>query len=384
MAPLSVALVVVTLGAAFGILSGRGAIIGMVSTLVIVFFTTLFGGSRYGVSSPTGPMTAAIAVILAQNVGLSSENLLGLTLILTAIILFLLSRTAILKLVKMVPNLVVSGFVNGIALLIIISQINAVDLQIDWVIMLVTFGVAVLAKRHAFMVIVAMSAVTFLLNLSPSYLNISQTFSALEFSLPAFESLNFTNLMSILPLSFELAIIALLDTLLTALIVDKETGEKTNMPKELGGQSLSLAALSFFGGIPGAQSTVPSMTLLKEGGNNKYAKPLMTVFCLLLVLVFAPLIKYVPIAVFGGVILKIALDVADLTSIKSILKKDAHHRWVQLFVLLGTCLSTVLISLNLAVIGFTFLFVFWNRIVGKEWRLPDLRFKEQEGLIDEV
>lgn len=406
LAPLSVSMVVITLGAAFGVLSGRGALIGMVSTCVITLITALIGGSRYGVSSPTGPMTAAIGAILILDqrwlqthvADLDLVGLINLTLLMAGVILFLLTLFRVHKLVKWVPNLVVSGFVNGIALLIILAQFRSMELQADWILMGVTFLFALGVNRlnqkfthlawrvlsGSFFVILIMSLFTWMVDGPVSYINLEANLFSLDLSLPKLSAINFETTKIIVPLAFELALIALLDTLLTAVIMDKKSRRKTQMTRELTGQSLGLAVMSFFGGIPSAQSTVPSMMLYQEKGHHKLSKIILAGFCILFTFAFAQLITFVPLAVFGGIILKIAVDVADFTSLKTILHESGRHRWTHLAILLGVALSTVLLSLNLAVIFFTLIFVFWNSLAPKKWHIPDLKLSESEGFADEI
>jgi SulP family sulfate permease len=409
LAPLSVAIVVVTLGAAFGVLTGRGATLGMVSATIIALTTALIGGSRYGVSSPTGPMTAAIAVILvtqkawlAEHVGygLDSLELMNLTLLLAAVVLIAFVAMRVHKLVSWIPNLVVTGFVNGIAVLIALAQFRAIETQLDWALMGVTFLVALALSRFgkrfthlawqlitgSLFVIVGMSLVVAALGLPVSSLAIEASILDIRPTLPPIASIDLNLLWLLFPLALELALIALLDTLLTSVIMDQRTPLKTNHARELTGQSFSLFFVSLIGGVPGAQSTVPSIMLLEENGHHRLSKLFIGLFCLILTIGFAPLIQFVPLAVFGGVVLKIAVDVADFTAFKTLLfKHKKHHRWAQLMIVIGTFISTVLLSLNMAVISFTILFVLWNHIVPKRLRIPDLDPQtESEGLIDEL
>jgi len=406
LAPLSVSMVVITLGAAFGVLSGRGALIGMISTCLITVVTSIVGGSRYGVSSPTGPMTAAIGTILLLDQewlqshisNISAVELMNLTLLLSAIILFLLTVLKVHKLVKWVPHLVISGFVNGIALLIALAQFKSMNGWADWSLMgttlLVTVIVSQLNKNFehqiwraisgSFFVIVLMSLVVFFIKAPVSYINLESGFSSLGFILPKLSLIDLEMLWIILPLALELALIALLDTLLTAVIMDKKSRHhKTQMTRELSGQSLSLFGVSFFGGIPGAQSTVPSMMLYQEGGHHRLTKLTLAGFCILFTFIFGGLLQFVPLAVFGGLILKIAFDVSDPTAIKTLFKSKSKQKSAQLLVSIGTTLSTVFLSLNLAVIFFTATFAFWNGFVPKKWRIPDLKESESEGFSDE-
>ncbi len=379
----------------------------MVSTSVITLITALVGGSRYGVSSPTGPMTAAIAVILlmdqqwlqTHHSTFDHNALLNLTLIISGLILLFLVLLRVHKLVKLVPNLVVSGFVNGIALLIILAQFKAIKTNSDIGLMLVTLLVALIVHQFSqkfthlvtriiassLSVIVLMSIIALFIPFEFSYLTLESSFNSFTLDLPPLAAINFETFFIIFPLAFELALIALLDTLLTALIMDKKSGRKTQLSRELTGQGISLFGVSIIGGIPGAQSTVPSMMLLQEGGHHRYTKLLLAFFCIAFTFIFSNLIQYVPLAVFGGVILKIAYDVADFTAIKNLIYSSAQNKPLRIIIVLGTCLSTVLISLNLAVVGFTILFVLWNSISPKKFQITDLQpIAESEGLIDEV
>lgn len=400
---LSVALLVVTLGAAFGILSGRGPLIGMLSAAIICFITSLVGGTRYGVSSPTGPMTAAIAVIFASDQAWLSthvsqygaDQILGLTLITSAVILMILNLLKVHQLLKWVPNLVIAGFLNGIAVLIIISQMNSLELWQDGLIMGITFLISIgFAKirvklEHpitqlllsSFFVIILMTLISHLIGLELTYLDLSfaSLFDSVNLNLPHFE---WPLVWIILPLAFELSLVALLDTLLTGVIMEKKTKHKTKHMQELGGQSIALFVTGLISGLPGAQSTVPSMMLYKEGGHHKWSKLFVSIFAVLITLAFVPLIQYVPVAVFAGLIFKIAYDVADFTAVRSVF---THKEWVSPLILIGTLLSTVLLSVNLAVIGFTMIFVLWNFIMPKRFRITDLEAEvEAEGMIDEL
>lgn len=407
LAPLSVSMVVITLGAAFGVLSGMGAVVGMVSACLITLVTALVGGSRYGVSSPTGPMTAAIGAILVLDqkwlaehvVDLSLTELLSLTMIMAAAILFLLNLFKIHRLAKWVPQLVIAGFVNGVALLIMIAQFKSMNQLADWILMFATFllalrlGFGAKKSKHmvqqllssSFLVIVIMSILTALFDWSVSFISLQPINLSGLFRWPRFDQINGELLLIVLPLAFELALIALLDTLLTAMILDRKSRTKTHLTRELMGQSLGMLAIGLVGGVPAAQSTVPSMMLWQEKGYHRLSKLALALFCIFFTFVFADLIGHVPLAVFGGVILKVAIDVADFTSIKALFCAEKKQKLMRMFVMGGTMLSTVFLSLNLAVILFTTAFVFWNTWSPKQWRIPDLRpLEESEGLIDEL
>lgn len=411
LAPLSVSLVVLTLGAAFGVLSGRGALLGMVSAVVVTLITALLKSSSFGVSSPTGPMTAAIAVILVADqkwltegaANFSAGELLNLTMLLAALFLIIFRVLRLQNLVKFVPNLVVAGFVNGIAVLILLAQLRAINTTNDWLLVGATFVITMILSslgkkwQHpvvrilasSLIVIVGMSLMAAIFNLNVSYLAIEGGLQDISLTLPDWQNLDWSTTWFVSKLALELALICLLDTLLTAVLMEQKTDEAAKYGREVVGQSLAMALTGLLGGIPSAQSTVPSMMLYKEHADPRWGKLILAGFCLILTVLFADLLAYVPQAVFAGVILKIAIDVADFTVFKTLLKRRGregnYQYWGRKIIVVGTLLSTVLLSLNLAVIGFTLFFVAWNYLVKPKYRILDLvQGQEMEGLTDEV
>ena len=131
-AGLIVSFVALSLGASFGILSGRtnGAFVGMMSAGIIAFVTALFGGTRVQCSGPTAPMTAVTAMIVAYSVNkflllhssANSDHFINIVLLLTGGLLIIMGLFRLGRFIKYVPNVVISGFMTGIAILIWIDQ----------------------------------------------------------------------------------------------------------------------------------------------------------------------------------------------------------------------------------------------------------------------
>ena len=136
-AGLTVSFVAISLGAAFGILSGRGAFAGILSAGIIALITGLFGGTRVQTSGPTAPMTAVTVLILAyatstgsyvQNglqeafPGADTVRFVNLVFFVTAILLLVAAACRLGRFIQFVPKTVISGFMNGIAILIWVDQ----------------------------------------------------------------------------------------------------------------------------------------------------------------------------------------------------------------------------------------------------------------------
>ena len=131
-AGLTVSFVAISLGAAFGILSGRGAVAGIISAAIIASIAAMFGGTRIQCSGPTAPMTAVTAsvVAFAYDVGADPSSLLtpdafiNLVLVGAGILVVLMGVLRLGRYIQLVPRSVVSGFMNGIAILIWVSQLR--------------------------------------------------------------------------------------------------------------------------------------------------------------------------------------------------------------------------------------------------------------------
>jgi SulP family sulfate permease len=184
-------------------------------------------------------------------------------------------------------------------------------------------------------------------------------------------------LLMALPFALQITLLAYLDSLLTALVIDRMTREKTQLNKELVAQGLANGTSAIFQGIPGAQATIRSVLLIKEGAQTRLAGVLIGVFALLSIFLFKDYMMLVPAAVFIGVLLKAGLDVFD----KDFIRHYLAHKWykvsgrnIQLAFIAFTTIVTVVVDLNIAVLSGTALF-YASRYL---WRISDVEPDFQE------
>ena len=194
---------------------------------------------------------------------------------------------------------------------------------------------------------------------------------------------SFALILLAVPFVVQLAMLAYLDTLLTSLVVDRKVeamhGHKdiTKPNQELCAQGIANAAVSLFGGIPGAQATIRSVLILNEGATMRLAGVLVGVFVLIEMLMFQDLISLIPQAVFSGVLLKVGHDVFDWVPLRQYCyqvlgRSRTQPRLVShtgMALIVGTTLVTLLINLSVAVIAFTIIFYAIKRFL----HLEDLR-----------
>ena len=404
-AGLTVSFAAISLGAAFGAMSGRGAFAGMIGAAVIPIIASIFGGVRIQASGPTAPMTAVSALTVAfaydnfQEKALA-EQFITLVFMLNAVCLIIAGFVRLGKLISYVPNVVILGFMNGIAVLIWKDQIVKVlalggrpimegGVWLNILIALVTFGliygiVWTLKKLNVrkqirslisgvLWSIIIMTGFSLVIGLPLERIQLGNTIGSLsEFGamianyFPS-DILQPQYIIMALPLALQLTLLAYLDSLLTALIIDRMTKEKSNLNKELIAQGLANGMSGIFQGIPGAQATIRSVLLLKEGAQTRLAGVLIGVFALLSIILLKDYLVLVPAAVFVGVLLKAGLDVFD----KDFPTYYTQYQWfnsparnIQLLFILYTTVITVLIDLNIAVLSGTAFFYlakyFWK------------------------
>ena len=408
-AGLTVSFAAISLGAAFGAMSGRGAFAGMIGAAVIPIVASIFGGVRRQASGPTAPMTAVSALTVAfaydsfQEKALA-EQFITLVFMMNAVCLIIAGFVRVGKLISYVPNVVILGFMNGIAVLIWKDQIVKVlalggrpimegGIWLNILIALVTFGLIYgivwalkrlnVRKQIRSLIsgvlwsIIIMTGFSLVIGLSLERIQLGNTigsmseFGAMMVNYFPSQILQPKYIMMALPLALQLTLLAYLDSLLTALILDRMTKEKSNLNKELVAQGLANGMSGIFQGIPGAQATIRSVLLLKEGAQTRLAGVLIGVFALLSIILLKDYLVLVPAAVFVGVLLKAGLDVFD----KDFPTYYMQYQWfnsparnIQLLFILYTTVITVLIDLNIAVLSGTAFFYVAKYI----WKVQDV------------
>ena len=434
-AGLTVSFVAISLGAAFGVLSGRGAFAGILSAGVIAFITALFGGTRIQCSGPTAPMTAVTVLLVAfagdqlltQLPQADTNRFINMVLVLTGGIMVLAALLRLGRFIMLVPKTVISGFMNGIAILIWVDQVKklfglggkdqiegplAINLGVAVCTLVLVFVVPRLVKSYlpkarllfpgTIVAIVLMTCTVQLLKWDIQFITLNEQLTSID-DLTALVSDNLPNQWSWdlillgLPFAAQLAMLAYLDSLLTALVVDKKLKEKTgstertNQNRELAAQGVANAAVSLFGGIPGAQATIRSVLILNENATLRLAGVSVGVFVAIEMVLFQGYLNLIPQAVFTGILFKVGYDVFDWPPVVAYLKgfggaglpggdrvpqatglQVAH--WDMLFIG-GTALVTLLVNLNVAVISFTVLFY----LIRLATPLPDLHVQEETG-----
>ena len=354
---------------AFGIASGLGAAAGLYGAIAVGFFASVFGGTKSQISGPTPSMTVAMAVIVTSHATTLSEALT--VVVMGGLLQVLLGLCRFGRYVVYTPHVVISGFMSGIGIIIMLIQllpflgaptspegplgavrelpaalgnINASAVAIA----LVTLGIGIVwptrLSRLLPSPIVALIVGTLLgvlwLSDAPVIGQIPTGLPGLQFELP---TVGFV-IGAIHP-AIILALLGSVDSLLTSLIADSLTGTRHNPDKELVGQGLGNIVAGLIGGMPGAGATMGTVTNIRAGGSTQISGILRAVLLLALVLGLGRLVEPIPHAALAGILMKIGWDVIDWRMLRRIHRIQAHH----LFVMLMTLSLTVFVDLVTAV-----------------------------------
>lgn len=343
---------------AFGVASGLGAIEGLYGAVVVGFLAAVFGGTKTVISGPTGPMAVAMAVIIADHADHDIGRALTIV-VLAGVIQILLGLARIGRLVSYTPYSVISGFMSGIGVIIMVIQTlpfvglpvtkggpleairqwpQAVE-QVNWsafVVALVTLGVGLAWPRrfHEMLppVVAALLAGTLL---SVLWLSDIPVIGETPTGLPDFRvpDLSPAGLLGDLQPALTIALLGAIDTLLTALIADSMTRERHNPNRELMGQGLGNTVAGLFGAVPGAGATMGTVVNIRAGARTRVAGALCALLLLAVALSLGRYVESIPHAVLAGILIKVGWDIVDWRFMTRLHRVQREHLLVMVVTL---------------------------------------------------
>jgi len=363
---LNTAIVALPLAMAFGVESGLGASAGIAGAISLGIIAALFGGTPLLISGPTGAMTVVSSLVIAQAFELSPTTEIALA---TIFIIFLLTGIiqvffGLLKLgqyIRFVPYPIVSGFMSGIGLLMIVFQIlpwlghessihfkeivqllsgigeiNYQALSLGLItILIIYFFPSVTKKIPATLVaLVTATSIAVILKLDvPTVAGIPDNWIKWRWShLVDYDHASWSHV--IIP-AFTLAILGSIDTLLTSLVVDITTGSSHKSNKELIGQGLGNVASAIAGGIPGAGATLRTLVNVRSGAKTKVSVVVQSLV-LLLVLFEIGFVNVIPLSVLAGILITVGISIIDYKGLRQVFAISTSDGVVMVVVMLVT------------------------------------------------
>lgn len=371
---LTAAIVALPISIAFGVQSGLGPEAGLYGAFFVGLIASIVGGTPTQISGPTGPMTVVstgvVLIFLDKFQGLENAlPIILLTFFLAGVIQFIFGIMKIGKYISYIPDPVVSGFMNGIGVIIIAFQLNdffgtSVDIQTTFTVFGQEVGVSkvvgsfihlpdMISQANWVAVFLALGTITviyvfpLLTKVVPSTLValIIMSFVATFFdpskvkfinevssSLPEFKggtffnnNFGFSDILVALGPALTLGTLGIVDSLLTSVVADRVTGTRHNSDKEIIGQGLGNMASALFGGLPGAGSTMRTVTNIKSGGRTKFSGIFTALILMAIILLGGPIVKLIPQPVLAGILITVGISLPDYSSfreMKNIPKQD--------------------------------------------------------------
>lgn len=324
---------------AFGTMTGAGALSGLYGAMFLCLFSGLFGINVPIISGPTGPTAIIIASVYASLGG--NVHALWAVLFLASIFQIILSFTKIPNLVKYVPYPVISGFMNGVGVILIILQLAPLlgesgfatpiltfknfshilsNINTDaFVIGLFSLGILIYTPKIIKKYIPSEIFAIFLGTLFAwAYKMNVPTISGMTGELPSVVMADFSNIIHLTSLAVMIAIICSTESLMTGLVVSSLTKKKINNQSLIFSQGIGNSIAALFGGISGAGATMRSVAAIRTGANTKFS----TIFCGLLIL-FAiiycsDIVNMVPMATLAAILIRVGYNIVDTKFLKVI------------------------------------------------------------------
>ena len=326
---------------AFGVASGLGAAAGIWGAIVLSFIGAIVGLNCPIISGPTGPS----AIIIAHVYALMNGDISNVFLILafSAIIQMIISITSIPSLIKYVPYPVISGFLSGIGIIIIILQISPIlggqnyssvlltlkniplciqNVNFDAVLLgFISLLIVFLIPKNISKYIPSQIIALILGSLICFYFNFDvDKIPAITFEIPKFtlNDFNFTVLSNSLTIALSISFVLTSESLLTGLVMESLAKKKYNPKKLVFSQGLGNLVCSFFGIMQGSAATMRSVAAYKIGSTTTLSAIFSSLILLIALYKFSPLISQIPICVLSAILIKIGHDILDLKIFKII------------------------------------------------------------------
>ena len=368
--------------------SSMGALAGLVGATLLGFFAALFGGTHSQISGPTGPMTVITASIVSGAWASSQGNISAVILSMSLAGIFcglfqaIFGLIRIGKYVRYIPYPVLSGFMSGIGVIIILQQIypiigkkspaSTLDMIINFPAALAD-GVSVIAlalglacislivlvpkvtkKVPATLVaLIAVTVVSLFTNLDSSLTigNIPAGLPMPFFTKVQLDGIDWASVLeaSLVP-GLTLAGLGSIDTLLTSVVADNITKTKHNSNQELIGQGIGNAVSGLFCGLAGAGATMRTVVNVKSGGRTQISGMIHAVLLLAILLGLGSLVKYVPLSVLAGILITVGWGIIDFRGFKDILRIPKSDAFVMMVVFLMTVFVDLLTAVGIGMV----------------------------------
>jgi SulP family sulfate permease len=385
LAGITVGLVALPLAMAFGIASGVTPQAGLYTAVVAGFLISALGGSRTQIGGPTGAFVVIVAGIVAR-FGMSG---LALVTLMAGIVLVGMGLTGLGSAVRFIPRGVIIGFTNGIAILIASTQIkdffglrtgpvpseflprmrllaahfesvNGTALALGLLSLAILLFLPRFTKRvpGSIVAVVVCTVAVEVFHLPVE--TIGSKFGGIPGGLPPFAIPDFhsEHILPLIPSAFTVAMLAALESMLSAVVADGMTGDRHNPNVELVAQGIANIASPVFGGIPATGAIARTATNIRAGARTPVSGMVHALTLLAILLVAAPLASYIPLATLAAVLFVVAYNMGEWHEIGAVFQLDfaAISVWLITFGLTVFADLTVAVAVGLTLAALLYIY----------------------------
>ncbi len=366
-----------------------GAYVGLTGAMLLGFFAALFGGTHSQISGPTGPMTVVTATLVTgawtASGGSISQVLLSMALaaIFCGLFQILFGLIKIGKYVRYIPYPVLSGFMSGIGVIIIIQQlyplvgaskggsmidlllglpeavastsVTALLLGLGTVAIIYLFPLLTKKVPSTLVALIVMTVVSLFIDMD-GVATIGKIPSGIPMPFFAKEGVSLAGIdwgavlvAAIVP-GLTLAGLGSIDTLLTSVVADNITKTKHNSNRELIGQGIGNAVAGLFCGLPGAGATMRTVVNVKSGGRTQLSGMVHALLLLAIMLGLGSIVQYVPLSVLAGILITVGIGIIDFRGFRDLPKIPRADAVVLIVVFLVTVLVDLLTAVGIGMV----------------------------------
>ena len=367
-----VAIIALPLSIALGISSGVSPEKGLITAIIAGFIISLLGGSRVQIGGPTGAFVVIVFGII-QNHGVDG---LIIATFMAGIILVLFGLLRFGSLIKYIPYPITVGFTSGIAVTLFSTQVkdflglsmtktpsefipkweayishmnttNLYTLAIGLLALIILIFWPKINKKipGSLIALIVTTLVVFIFNLPVATIGSQFGKISSNIPMPHIPNLNLNTLKALIGPAFTIALLGGIESLLSAVVSDGMIGDKHNSNAELIAQGIANMGSSLFGGIPATGAIARTAANVKNGGRTPISGIVHSITLLLIMLVFMPLAKFIPLTTLSAILIIVSYNMSEWRTFKAILKAPKSD----IAILLTTFFLTVLFGLVIAI-----------------------------------
>ena len=367
-----VAIIALPLSIALGISSGVSPEKGLITAIIAGFIISLLGGSRVQIGGPTGAFVVIVFGII-QNHGVDG---LIIATFMAGIILVLFGLLRFGSLIKYIPYPITVGFTSGIAVTLFSTQVkdflglsmtktpsefipkweayishmnttNLYTLAIGLLALIILIFWPKINKKipGSLIALIVTTLVVFIFNLPVATIGSQFGKISSNIPMPHIPNLNLNTLKALIGPAFTIALLGGIESSLSAVVSDGMIGDKHNSNAELIAQGVANMGSSLFGGIPATGAIARTAANVKNGGRTPISGIVHSITLLLIMLVFMPLAKFIPLTTLSAILIIVSYNMSEWRTFKAILKAPKSD----IAILLTTFFLTVLFDLVVAI-----------------------------------